>query len=150
MTLSRDELRERAGKYNPSSQIELPPGVVQRFKEQGFRLRWIRALAGNDIDYKNVGVWQREGYQFVTPQEVPELNSSTRIVDRDSFKNMVTLGDLALAKVPSELADAKAAYNLNQALELRDSVRRAPTGKGLELIDEKDSGGGKWSDTHFG
>lgn len=104
---NRDE--EYSYSYQPPQLGEVPDAIKQKFLEDGFVLRWIRIKAGKDDDAMNVYMRQREGYVFVKPEEVPELDTF------ESFKSaklgdLIIHGDLALAKIQTYKALARQKY----------------------------------------
>ncbi len=90
--------------YKPPGLLDIPEAVVRRFKRKGFNLQWIRIYIDNgELDVKNIRVKEADRFSFVTKEEVPEM-----VLEQTSFfgaevqkhKDLITVGDLALAKVP--------------------------------------------------
>jgi hypothetical protein len=109
--------------YTPPEMLEIPEEVRGRFDKEGFRLRWIRFKLAGEEDYKNIGVREREGYVLVKPEEVPEMAGATdEYASIKREKSFVTIGDVALAKIPAELADARAEYYEGIAISQENAV----------------------------
>lgn len=86
--------------YNESV-LALPEELVDRFRAEGFELRWIRYRIGEKEDYSNISKKAKHGWHFVTEEEVPELGANTLIQDCGRQTGLVTIEDLALAKCPT-------------------------------------------------
>jgi len=97
--------------YKPYGLMDIPPGVTERFSDEGFALRWIRHKMGNNEDYKNIAERQHDGWVPVAPSEVPEMaqfasdKHGTRIAG-----SIVEQGDLMLCKAPIAKVDARREY----------------------------------------
>ena len=62
--------------YEEPNATSIPENVKQRFANDGLTLGWLRIdLRGND-DYMNVGKKLNQGWEFVTPTEVPEMSAT--------------------------------------------------------------------------
>lgn len=90
--------------------LDIPEEVRKRFREEGegFELRWVRYREhknGQD-DLANVNRKGLLGYEFVKAHEVPELSGGMRPVSHNTFGDLITIDELALAKLPIEDADA--------------------------------------------
>lgn len=115
---------ERDYVYMPPSEMEIPNELKNKFSEQGFSLRWVRFLLGNEEDYKNIGLKEREGYIFVTTDEVGEYLPMVRTASTKNHNGLVTVGDLALAKIPTYKAEARKRYYEQKTRELEQATRR--------------------------
>ena len=113
------------------SQLEIPERVVKRFEDAGFKLRWTRfrhgGAEGRD-DVANVHKRRALQYTFVRVDEIPELQGGLRQVQTSSFGDLITVGDLALTKVPLE-------YALAHKAALEEKVKRVSQGA-LEDINK--------------
>lgn len=102
--------------------LEIPSTVVERFKNQGMVLRWLRiTIKGND-DIQNVGKRLAEGWEFVTSDEVPEMLSSSVVRENGRYLGTICRGDLALAKMPKELAKSRQEFYENRSREMVEAV----------------------------
>lgn len=123
-TQSRElETREtEAYEYTEPNLLDIPQSVENRFADQGMKLRWIRiSLKGQD-DYSNVGKRQAEGWQFVSLDEVPEMGLSSAVKEDGRYSGTVCRGDLALAKLPMERANARQAHFEQKSSQMVDAV----------------------------
>ena len=111
-------------KYTPPSEMEIPDDLEAKFKENGYSIRWIRFLINNEEDYKNIGKRSREGWEFVTYDEVKDAIPMSRELSTKNHKNLVTVGDLALAKIPTYKAEARKAYYEERAKEAVRAARQ--------------------------
>lgn len=70
-------------------------------------LRWIRmTIKGND-DIQNISKRQAEGWEIVQSEEVPEMTHSSVVREEGRYSGAVCRGDLALAKMPTDLAESR-------------------------------------------
>lgn len=123
-TQSRElETREtETYEYTEPNLLDIPQSVENRFADQGMKLRWIRiSLKGQD-DYSNVGKRQAEGWQFVSLDEVPEMGLSSAVKEDGRYSGTVCRGDLALAKLPMERANARQAHFEQKSSQMVDAV----------------------------
>lgn len=90
--------------------LYIPEEVRKRFREEGegFELRWVRFREGKNgtDDLANVNRKGQLGYTFVKAHEVPELSGGMRPVSHGTFGDLITIDELALAKLPIEDAEA--------------------------------------------
>ena len=100
----------------------LPDEVIEKFKNQEMVLRWIRIQIRGVDDYQNVGKRLKDGWVFVTPDEVPELGASSIVKENGRYAGVVVRGDVALAKMPEGRAIARREHYEDKANELMDAV----------------------------
>ena len=93
---------ERPKEYTPPSSLDAPPAP------DGFRHRWIRAESLGFTDSKNIYGRLREGYELVRADEYTD--SDYPVVSEGKYKGVIGVGGLLLARIPEELAQARADY----------------------------------------
>jgi hypothetical protein len=93
---------ERPKVYKPPSSLDAPPAP------DGFRHRWIRAESLGFTDSKNIFGRLREGYELVRADEYTD--SDYPVVSEGKYKGVIGVGGLLLARIPEELAKARADY----------------------------------------
>ena len=93
---------ERPKEYKPPSSLDAPPAP------DGFRHRWIRAESLGFTDSKNIYGRLREGYELVRADEYTD--SDYPVVSEGKYKGVIGVGGLLLARIPEELAKARADY----------------------------------------
>ena len=93
---------ERPKEYKPPSSLDAPPAP------DGFRHRWIRAESLGFTDSKNIYGRLREGYELVRADEYTD--SDYPVVSEGKYKGVIGVGGLLLARIPEELAQARADY----------------------------------------
>ena len=124
--------REQDMEFREPNMLDLPDSVVNRFKNEGMALRWIRInLRGKD-DYTNVGKRVQEGWQFVDVNEVPEIQHTSFVRDEGRYTGAVCRGDLALAKMPLQKAENRQRFYENKSSEMVDAVNQ-------QLMSQSDS-----------
>ena len=89
--------RKQRGVYEKKNWLKIPEDVANRFKEKGLVLRWIRVSLKGQYDDQNVQEKQFEGWDFVRPEDVPELSLWFSKPSASSLGNLVIRGDVALA-----------------------------------------------------
>ena len=89
--------RKQRGTYEKQNWLKIPEEVANRYKEKGLVLRWIRVSLKGQYDDQNVQTKQFEGWDFVRPEDVPEMSAGFRNQAAGSLGNLVIRGDVALA-----------------------------------------------------
>ena len=117
-----NQTREEVYTFEEEDALAIPEDVKARFLNQGMVLRWIRIQIRGADDYQNVGKRQRDGWVFVTPDEVPELSTSSIVKENGRYAGTVVRGDVALAKMPEGRAIARREHYENKANELMNAV----------------------------
>lgn len=70
---------------------------------EGYVYRWIRvAIQGKD-DVTNISKYKRSGWVFVAPDELPDMP----IRDYGTLEGVVGINDVALGKLPADIAEAR-------------------------------------------
>jgi hypothetical protein len=100
----------------------IPPAVEERFQQQGLSLGWLRILLNGQDDYQEVGKKQQQGWEFVTPEEVPEMGATSIVREEGRYAGVVCRGDIALGKIPTGKLEAKRKFYRNKADEMLDAV----------------------------
>ena len=76
--------------------------------------------------------WGSEGWELVQSEEVPEMLHSSFVRDTGRYQGAVCRGDLALAKMPQELADSRQEFYENRSREMVAAVN-------AQLMNSNDS-----------
>ena len=124
--------REQDMEFREPNMLDLPDSVVNRFKNEGMALRWIRINLRGQDDYTNVGKRVQEGWQFVAINEVPEIQHTSFVRDEGRYTGAVCRGDLALAKMPLQKAENRQRFYENKSSEMVDAVNQ-------QLMSQSDS-----------
>ena len=105
----RDSLSREAilSAIEDSDWLQIPQSVKDRYRSEGYVLRWIRIMLDNQDDYQNIGRKEREGWNFVMAEECPELSSGFKVQEDGRMTGCILRGDVALAKQRLEYAQAK-------------------------------------------
>ena len=93
---------ERPKEYKPPSSLDAPKAP------DGFRHRWIRAESVGFQDSKNIYGRLREGYELVRADEYSDMDYP--VVADGKYAGIIGVGGLLLARIPEELAQARADY----------------------------------------
>ena len=120
--IRENQTREEVYTFEEEDALAIPEDVKARFLNQGMVLRWIRIQIRGADDYQNVGKRQRDGWVFVTPDEVPEMSTSSIVREGGRYAGTVVRGDVALAKMPEGRAIARREHYQNKASELMNAV----------------------------
>ena len=106
---------ERPKVWVPPSSLDAPPAPA------GFRYRWIRAESMGFDDTKNIQGRLRSGYELVRAEEI-ENASDYPVIESGTYKGMIGVGGLLLAKVTEEIAQARTDYVKKRADGLDEAV----------------------------
>ncbi len=87
-------------------------------------LGWLRIDLKDKEDYQNIGKKQQQGWEFVTPEEVPEMGATSIVRKEGRYAGVVCRGDLALGKIPTFKLEAKKAHYLKKSGQMMDAVNQ--------------------------
>ncbi len=98
----------RVREWKDPNELEVPAKLTAALKSTGYETRWIRLVLDGKDDAKNVMLRTREGYDFVTREEA-EQNGwyDPPSYEHGKHGNLIIIGDLALAKMPIDLARSR-------------------------------------------
>lgn len=102
--------------------LDIPKEVVNRFANEGMSLGWLRLTVKGKDDVAHIGRKMQEGWQFVTKEEVPEMEHSSIVKDEGRYTGAVCRGDVALGKIPTGRIEARNAYYKDKSDSLMDAV----------------------------
>jgi hypothetical protein len=102
--------------------LDIPKEVVNRFANEGMSLGWLRLTIKGKDDVAHIGRKMQEGWQFVTKEEVPEMEHSSIVKDEGRYTGAVCRGDVALGKIPTGRIEARKAYYKDKSDSLMDAV----------------------------
>ena len=114
--------REEEWTFEEPDALDIPALVKARFDNEGMSLRWLRIMLKGQDDIMNVGKKQKEGWVFVTPDEVPELAVTSFVREEGRYLGTVCRGDLALAKMPTGKVKARKRFYEKKANDMMDAV----------------------------
>lgn len=119
----QDQARKR--EWKDPNELDVPEAVKERLNSEGFGLRWIRVIEPETHlpDVKNVYARHREGYEFVTPEDVPEWKFVPGY-EVGKFGTLIVVGDLALAKLPLEIDASRKREMRNRTNQLTQAIER--------------------------
>jgi hypothetical protein len=100
----------------------IPREVEERYRQQDMSLGWLRILLNGQDDYKEVGNKQSQGWEFVSPEEVPEMGATSVVREEGRYAGVVCRGDIALGKIPTVKLEAKRKYYRDKANKMLDAV----------------------------
>ena len=101
---------------------QIPRGVEERFKQQDMSLGWLRILLNGQDDYQEIGKKQQQGWEFVTPDEVPEMGATSVVREEGRYAGVVCRGDIALGKIPTGKLEAKRRFYREKANTMLEAV----------------------------
>lgn len=109
--MTKHETREeqkRPREWKDPNELEVPERLTKALRARGYETRWIRVMLGPDQDVKNVLLRLREGYEFVTKEEAEQNGwEDPPSYHHGKHGNLIFIGDVALAKMPIELARSR-------------------------------------------
>jgi len=114
--------REEEWTFEEPNALDIPKTVEKKFDAEGMRLRWIRvSMRGND-DIANVGKREAEGWTFVLPSEVPEMSTTSIVLEEGRYAGVVSRGDLALAKIQKGRHNARTKHFEKKSADLMHAI----------------------------
>ena len=102
--------------------LEIPEPIVNRFNDAGMSLGWIRLTLKGKDDVSHIGRKMQEGWQFVSQEEVPEMEHSSIVRDEGKYAGAVCRGDVALGKIPTKLFQSRSEFYRNKSDKLMEAV----------------------------
>ena len=107
--------QKRKVTYTPPSYLDAPKPNVD-----GVKYRWLRVSTGGEDDARNIAKRKREGYEFVKKEEHPDFD--VPVHESGKYAGVIGSGDLVLAKISEEMADAKKEYFENKTQMQTEAV----------------------------
>ena len=120
--MRENNTREVEWTYEEPDALDIPDIVKERFDSQEMHLRWIRINTKGTDDYINVGKKMNEGWVFVTPNEVPEMASSSIVLEGGRYEGVVSRGDLARAKIEKGRHNARTKHFQKKSQDLMTAI----------------------------
>jgi hypothetical protein len=109
--------------YEQAIESELPADLIALFKRDNYDLKLIRWSLLGDEDYKYLTQREKEGYEFVKADELPDnFKNGVRLIDTKGHAGMVILGDLCLMKIDSDLRKSRIAHFQGKTDQQMDAV----------------------------
>lgn len=109
--------------YTPPNVTEIDPIIEEHFANEGAKLRWVRWQLNGREDVKNLTRKKREGWSLVTADELPEGFAADFEIGQDGrTEGIIINGDVALAKIPVEMAEARKEYYEGNAVAQEEAV----------------------------
>ncbi len=121
-TLREQNLREENWTFEEPNALTIPDGVEARFDNDGLALRWIRISIKGKDDIGNVGKKLQLGWEFVSPDEVPEMALTSFVRDEGRYQGAVCRGDVALVKMPAGKVNSRRKFYEQKANDQMDAV----------------------------
>jgi hypothetical protein len=88
---------------------------------EGYVYRWVRVILGGKDDIQNISRYQRGGWEFVKPEELEGKGFPVR--DFGKLEGIIGINDVALAKLPEDIRDARIELADGRAKGLEASVK---------------------------
>lgn len=105
------ERPQRKKTYERVRESQIPQDVQAKFNKEGYDLKFVRWSIAGEEDYRYLARREREGYEFVTKDELPaNYLAALRVQDTKNRRGLVTLGDLVLMKVDQDLRNDRRRY----------------------------------------
>ena len=108
--------------FEEPNETQIPEEVKSRFTNSDMTLGWLLIDTRGNEDYKNISKKLQQGWEFVKPEEVPEMGASSVVRKEGRYAGVVCRGDIALGKIPTGKLNAKKAYYLNKSREMMQAV----------------------------
>ena len=119
--MSKRENSVREFVYEEPSLLDMPPAP------DGYTYRWIRVMImgnqGYEDDIKNISLREREGFVFVREDELdPEWRNRLPVRESGRYEGVIGHGDVALAKIPTERAEARHRFYEQKAQDMEHAI----------------------------
>ena len=108
--------------FEEQDNLHIPEAIMNRFKNEGMTLGWLRITLKGQEDYKYIGKKLQEGWEFVSKDEVPELGSTSVVRDEGRYAGAICRGDIALGKIPTRIYKARSEHYRKKSDQLMDAV----------------------------
>ena len=108
--------------FEEQDRLHIPEAIVNRFKDEGMTLGWLRITLKGQDDFKYIGKKMQEGWKFVDMREVPEIEQTSVVKMEGRYSGAVCRGDIALGKIPTGRIDARKAYYKDKTDSLMEAV----------------------------
>jgi hypothetical protein len=103
--------KPRKKTYERIRESAIPDELVEHFKKDNYDLKLVRFMLQGAEDYRYLYRREREGYEFVQASEIPEkFKAGLSEMDTKSHQGLVTVGDLCLMKIDSDLRNSRRKY----------------------------------------
>jgi hypothetical protein len=114
---------KRKVKYEEQKATDIPKEVQDLFLKDGWALRFLRYYLNGEPDYKYLSQREREGFDFVQLDELPEWYQSAFTVEDDrKRKGLLVSGDVVLARAPVELIEDRRRHINNKTTAIVNAV----------------------------
>jgi len=116
-TSRASQTREKTSRktvWTPPSSLDAP------LAPDGYHHRWIRAESMGFDDTKNMAGKLRSGYELVRADEYPGFEYPT--MTEGKYKGIIGVGGLLLARIPEEIAKARAEYFDRMTQDADDAI----------------------------
>jgi hypothetical protein len=109
--------------YEPPTQLFVPKAMIERYRQEGFELHWVRVIdpGTGKLDVVNIRAKEQDMYTFINSNEAKEmqqqgLKSFFPEEEINLHTGLLQIGDVALAKIPIGRKQQKRRYydNLNR------------------------------------
>lgn len=107
----------------PPEQGGFPPLPQEAQEDERFVYRWVRVMLDGKDDVENVLRREREGWVFVKPEELPG-SYKMPVRASGSGSGAVGIGDVALMRLPREIAEARRRWLEKKAADNMRAVDR--------------------------
>ena len=108
--------------FEEPNATSIPENIKQRFENDGLTLGWLRIDTKGQDDYMNVGKKLNQGWEFVTPEEVPEMSATSFVKKDGRYAGVISRGDVALGKIPTKKLEAKKEFYRKKSAEQMEAV----------------------------
>lgn len=117
---TRQTQKRSKKRFSPASELTLSDDIIRHFHENGYRLRWVRYLLEGLDDTRNISNYVREGYSWVTRQEITkalgeDVSHGYATTKINNNNQVICQGDLILGKIQTDDALAREEYYQDRA-----------------------------------
>lgn len=129
--------------YQPHQETKIPAETLKKFRDKGFELKLIRWSLGGQEDSRSLSRRTREGYVFVTRDELdrvdPLYSASFQERNTNVTNGVLVVGDSCLVKIAIEDREARREYYQEKSRNELNSVDANVISKKHDLINNNSS-----------
>lgn len=118
--------------------LEIPQSVKDRYAAQDLVLRWIRTEIRGKDDLSNVRKRLQDGWDWVLPEDVPEMMGTSVVRENGQYSGTVSRGDLSLAYASRGRMEARQRFYENKSREMMQAVESQLGNVNAQARNEKE------------
>lgn len=128
---ARDAVRPDDIRVEAAMDGRLPELPKEALNDERFVYKYVRVLLDGEDDVKNISDYERLGWRFCRPEDIPGVHNMP-VRTLGFCRGAVGIGDVAIAKLPREIAEARRKLHEKRTAEMMQAINS-------QLLREGDS-----------